>query len=188
MPRIVPSQVVDVIDSLFPNAKDEVEGSAPELRWDDATRLLAILELTAQIPEQLLILKSMQYAEYVASLAAIRWYVERWQTSERVTPPHSRPLTPIPGLRRHSPVALIRQALDECPDEFPSTGTSELAFIADSDLRENLRLDVGTINTALGNGEWKSATVLAGSVIEALLLWVLQQNAGKHAPQRLRLV
>ena len=30
--------------------------------------------------------------------------------------------------------------------------------------------------TALANGEWKAATILAGSVIEALLLWVLSET------------
>jgi hypothetical protein len=35
---------------------------------------------------------------------------------------------------------------------------------------------MGAINRALSNGEWKAATVLAGSAIEALLLWALQQR------------
>jgi len=35
---------------------------------------------------------------------------------------------------------------------------------------------MGAINRALSNGEWKAATVLAGSVIEALLLWALEQR------------
>lgn len=49
-------------------------------------------------------------------------------------------------------------------------------FIADSELRTNLQSDIGAINRALSNGEWKAATVLAGSAIEALLLWALQQR------------
>jgi len=43
-------------------------------------------------------------------------------------------------------------------------------------LRTDLRCDIGAIDRALSNGEWKAATVLAGSVIEALLLWALQQR------------
>jgi hypothetical protein len=33
----------------------------------------------------------------------------------------------------------------------------------------------GGARLALANGEWKAATVLAGSVVEALLLWALHQ-------------
>jgi hypothetical protein len=38
-------------------------------------------------------------------------------------------------------------------------------------------LDIGSVESAFSNGEWKAATVLAGSVVEALLLWaLLEQN------------
>jgi hypothetical protein len=37
-------------------------------------------------------------------------------------------------------------------------------------------LDLAATNSALVNGEWKAATVLAGSVLEALLLWALQRR------------
>jgi hypothetical protein len=56
-------------------------------------------------------------------------------------------------------------------------GTTDLNFITDQSLRESIRLDISAANSALVNGEWKAATVLAGSVIEALLLWVLQQKS-----------
>ena len=54
--------------------------------------------------------------------------------------------------------------------------TTELVFIPDAGLREGLRLDISTANQALANGEWKAATVLAGSVVEALLLWAVDQQ------------
>jgi hypothetical protein len=43
-------------------------------------------------------------------------------------------------------------------------------------LRAALHRDLGEVNHALSNGEWKAATVLAGSVVEALLLWALQNR------------
>jgi len=79
-------------------------------------------------------------------------------------------------IRGQSPVVLIRAALAQCPDESPAPATSELKFIADADLRANLRNDIGAVTRALSNGEWKAATVLAGSTIEALLLWSLSQR------------
>jgi len=52
-----------------------------------------------------------------------------------------------------------------------------LTFIGDEELRESLVLDYNEVNQALHNGEWKAATVLAGAVAEALLLWALQTRA-----------
>jgi hypothetical protein len=71
---------------------------------------------------------------------------------------------------------LIRQALKECPNEFPASGGTQLNFIPDDELRERLRLDIGAVETAFANQEWKAATVLAGSVIETLLFWVLDKH------------
>jgi hypothetical protein len=50
-------------------------------------------------------------------------------------------------------------------------------FIRDSGFRETLLVDLGSADRALHNGEWKAATVLGGSIIEALLLWTIQQYA-----------
>jgi hypothetical protein len=62
-----------------------------------------------------------------------------------------------------------------CPDEAPSASTTGLEFITEHELRTDLRTDLGVVDRALSDGEWKAATVLAGSVIEALLLWKLAQ-------------
>jgi hypothetical protein len=53
-------------------------------------------------------------------------------------------------------------------------GTSDPAFVTDPELRADLHRDLGEANRALQNGEWKATTVLAGSIVEALLLWALQ--------------
>jgi hypothetical protein len=83
---------------------------------------------------------------------------------------------PVPGFGTETAVTLTRKALVKCPDETPSPATAELKFISDPKLKENLRIDIGAINRALSNGEWKAATVLAGAAVEALLLWALQQQ------------
>ena len=48
-------------------------------------------------------------------------------------------------------------------------------FVTDADLRDVLARDIGAVDRALANGEWKAATVLAGSLVEALLLWKVGQ-------------
>jgi nitrogen fixation-related uncharacterized protein len=73
-----------------------------------------------------------------------------------------------------SPVRVIRELLTKCPDESASAASNALTLIPDTTYRDNLRTDLGAVNRALSNGEWKAATVLAGSVVEALLLWAIR--------------
>jgi hypothetical protein len=83
----------------------------------------------------------------------------------------------VPGYGGTDPITLIHRALIKCPDEFPSPETASLSFIQPDDFRRNLQLDISATNRALANSEWKAATVLAGSIVEALLLWGLQQQS-----------
>ena len=173
MPRVVPSQVVDSIDKLFPWAKNQKESDDKYyLAAGNSCSLAAILDLIQQLPSELITLGPEDFTEFVSGAASLRTLLQQWQSGDFS---YHR----IPGLRHLSPVTLIRQALAKCPDEFPSASTSELTFIADPTFRDNLRLDISATNSALRNGEWKAATVLAGSVIEALLLWsLLRRNQG----------
>ncbi len=85
----------------------------------------------------------------------------------------------IPKIAGHEdfPLAEIFNALSQWPDEVPSPSTQMLPFITDVTLQNLLRNDVSSVNRALSNGEWKAATVLAGSVVEALLLWALSTKS-----------
>ncbi len=173
MPRVVPSQVVDFIDHVFPWAPKQVEGQSERVKLElqDADRLRALLDLCGQIPEELVTISGNQYNEYVCCLAAIRTAIENWRSRGGVGT-----LDRIRGLTDLHPVTLIRRALLSCPDENPPETTTELHFVSDADLRDQLRQDIATTNTSLTNGEWKAATVLAGSIVEALLLWGIQQR------------
>lgn len=169
MPRVVPSQIADLIDKLFPNARTATEQTNFMLSRGQSTAIAGLLELVDKLPHSLITVSGDQYAEFVTSVAALRTLSEQWVHRDYA-------FVSVPGLRRLNPVVIIRQILASCDDEFPSPETSELAFITDTNLRANLRLDTSATNSALTNGEWKAATVLAGSVIEALLLWKLQEQ------------
>jgi hypothetical protein len=170
MPRVVPSQVVDLIDRLFPWAKDQREGDEKNyLSAGNMYSVSAVLDWLQYVPAELITLGPEDHAEFVSSLAALRTLMQRWQS-------HAEPFRRIPGMRHLSPITLIRQALKKCKDEFPVSGGFHLNFISDNELRERLKLDIGAVETTFANLEWKAATVLAGSVIEALLLWVLEST------------
>jgi hypothetical protein len=56
MPRVVPSQVVELIDKLFPWAKEQQEGREQVITAGSANSIAAILELAQQIAAELIVL------------------------------------------------------------------------------------------------------------------------------------
>src|SRR5688500_8699581 len=80
------------------------------------------------------------------------------------------------GLGARSPIRVLLDALHRCPDEAPDEDTAGLEFIRDSAVRDGLRTDISAAHRALGNGEYKAATVLASLVSEALLLRAIKQS------------
>ena len=172
MPRVVPSQVVDFINTLWPTPEQQ-----RSLNRAQQGQLSGLVDLVDKIPSELLVMDAATYALFVCGRAHISQKLVYWASSD---PNRGHELGTLPGQPEQIPVRVIREALAKCPDESPAPGTSELNFITDADLRTNLRNDVGAINRALANGEWKAVTVLAGSTIEALLLWDLQTHCAAH--------
>jgi hypothetical protein len=171
MARVVPSQVVSVIHVLFPftaNQKQEVE-----LDQQHQGRLTAILDLVDEIPPELINLSTGKYEDFLISRSIIRSNINTWQTRGGIGTLKYIPSYPTKHL---NPLTVLRKCLELCPDEFPTTSTSELSFIQDDEFEKELRLDISRVNQALSNTEWKATTVLAGSVMEALLLWALNQE------------
>ena len=85
-------------------------------------------------------------------------------------------LDKIPGRGKIHPFALVREHLATLKDELIEPTTTELSFVADQDLREALRLDVAGATRSFEVADWKGCTVLAGSVVEALLLCELRRR------------
>ena len=170
MTKIVPSQVVDLIDQTFPTAKEQPDNKQNRFSIDNtyAVTLAAIVALIEQIPTELLFFTRDKFAIFTSSVAAIKLAQEEWKT-------RNYGLERIPGYGNKNPVSLLREILSECPDEILKQEQGYLDFIEDSDLRKNLNEDIGYINNALSNGEGKATTVLAGATIEALLLWSLKR-------------
>jgi len=166
MPRVVPSQVREFIESIPSQLTSEIA----RMNSIGAANLSAILDLVDQIPDELLTMDKETYGSLIRAKATIREILSTWTSNRNA----GQSLQYFDLSRRQHPLVLIHDALAKCPDESPAPGTSELSFIADPALRTNLRNDVGAIDRALSNGEWKAATVLSGSAIEALLLLALQ--------------
>jgi hypothetical protein len=162
MPRVVPSQVVSLINQCFPNTQN-----TPDFPIYSASAgvLSAIVRLANEVPPELLTIGAEDYSDFVCALEGLTNAVNRWLQRGGDEPPAR--------IKAKSPVSIIREVLSKCPDESPSPKTVALSFISDAALRESIRLDISSANRDAENGEWKGATVLAGSTTEALLLWAI---------------
>lgn len=167
MARIMPSQVVQTIDDLFPHAVNNARGH--QLSGYSA-KLFGVLSLLKDVPEELIALSSSDYAELVLAQSTIEDTLAYWRGSGGTSSGFV-----VPHVNGFDAITVIRRALAKCPDEYPPPTTSELSFIKDDVLRESIRQDLGAATRALTNNEWKAATVLAGAAIEALLYWRLQE-------------
>lgn len=159
MPRVVPSQIVALIDGSFPNREQHnfliIEPFRPVV--------LTMLKLISQMPDELMTLSGEEYNNFVVAI----------HTLDNLL--NTRPLPPSPS----GPSALksLRTALAKCPDEAPAPATAELTFIPDVPLRDSIRNDMSAAYRALHDGLWKGATVLAGAAAEALLLWAIERKS-----------
>jgi hypothetical protein len=167
MARVVPSIVIAVIDRTFPWAKQADYNS--NIRFAEASNLAGIVDLLDRLPNELLTLEQNKYADFLSACGALRHEVKAFSSGTKEIR-----IWPRPG--DCNALCFVRHALSSCPDEAPVSGSNELAFIDDEELRNTLRLDSGSIESSMRNGQWKAATVLGGSLIEALLLWAVARG------------
>ena len=78
MPRVVPSQVVSLIDHMFPQYRPGTSNRSLTYNqvWERCYGLRAILDLTDQIGSTLIVLSAHDYSVLVSSIAAIRNVME----------------------------------------------------------------------------------------------------------------
>jgi hypothetical protein len=175
MRRVVPSVVVALIDRKFPRAYGNPTEKIMVTSTPDRVALQHILDVAKEIPDECLGPKWVTFDEFVRRMEAVFADPDMNEGRRRIPSEDQRP-----GSR--SMLSAFRELLSSLPDEVPSPATHELRFILDASHRETLRTDISSVNVALSNGEWKAATVLAGSVVEALLLWALEEK--KTEPER----
>lgn len=171
MARVVPSVIVAVIDRAFPWAK-QADLDKSNLRFAEASTLSGIVDLLDRLPDELLTLDQNKYADFLLAGAALRHEVQAFSTGTK-----ELRFWPRPGDR--NALCFVRYALSGCPDEAAVSGSNELAFIDNEQLRSSLRLDLASVESALRNGEWKATTVLGGSLLEALLLWTIRKHGSE---------
>ncbi|MBB4427103.1 hypothetical protein GGD66_005679 [Bradyrhizobium sp. CIR48] len=170
MTKIVPSQIVSFIDGFYPKVKSD---PGMQVYSADSAVLGAIIDLADDLPVELLTISGEDYTNYVFGLEAMQAAIDRWNHHGTDTPPRTH--------KSKSPVYLVREALLKCPDQNPSPQAASLPFLSDPQLAESIRLDIDSATNALHRNDFKAATVLSGSAMEALLLWKLR-DVGLASP------
>jgi hypothetical protein len=169
--RVVPSDVVKLIERIWPDVYRRPEPRLT-LNYSYRPHLQAIVEMYDRIPDDLLAPPRDEYPTLMAAVGGIRAAIVQFNTAG-----DSRPIDKTPGLGNIDPVTALRSALLKCPDQVPGQGTADrLSFLGDEALQRDLALDITAAHRSVTAGDWKAATVIAGSVVEALLLWRLQNH------------
>lgn len=161
---LTPSAAVSVLEASFPFvAQPPADG---KVGGNFAGKVAALTSVIERIPDALIVLEPADHAAFVAAVAELQSALAIWQSRGTSV-----------GDIKFVVFRSIRDLLLKCPDRAGAGAVAAFDFIKDPALEADLAMDMTEVNTALANAEWKSATVIAGSVVEALLLWEHQQDA-----------
>jgi hypothetical protein len=174
MSRVVPSQVVSAIDSMFGVNRHEHDERKIGFQYRDQIR--SLLSLLDFIPEDLLTPSFSDLTEYLQCRSSLVSALSTWDVGDT-----QRIVTINSG---RDSVARIRAVLLTCPDENPPV-VPELVFISDIDAREIVQGHIQAAWIDFRAEEWTGATVFAAAAAEALLYWTLKNDARTNADTKL---
>ncbi|WP_338693202.1 hypothetical protein V5279_43350 [Bradyrhizobium sp. 26S5] len=172
MPKVLPSQVVSAIDSMFGSNRNELDNRAVAHSY--RAEVHALLGLLEEVPSELVDLSSADYLEFSRCRAVLATSLALWNVGD------TRPARDVGG---RDAVERIRRLMKQCHDELPPP-EPELPFIADGDVRFGIEDRIRAAWTDFNAQEWMGATVFAGAALEALLLWALKQLPLTDTPKR----
>ena len=158
MPRTFPSQIVGFLVHHFGD-----KSSIPTVHVDKVGIIAAFIELYDSMPPELIRLSTAEYSQLIAAVGQIRVALDQWRQTRQADS-----FIGVPEAFRAA-WPMMKKLSDSIP-----AATHDLGFISDGLLQEMIALDVSAVTTDLQSGEWKSATIIAGSCCEALLLYGLQ--------------
>ena len=77
MPKVVPSQVIEAIDQVFPNAKDQMDSQQGRFSVDRTyqNEVAAIVELVDQIPAELIKLGPKEHTPFQMAVTAANYHI-----------------------------------------------------------------------------------------------------------------
>lgn len=153
-----PSLARKAIEQRFPgHALDhKLTGSWSE---GDLRTVKFLLEVLSNVDDRILFesLSPEEGLQWRWHLAGIQAAVRLWQGGG-----HSKV--------HFAEIVKIYKLLEKCPDQIAPKAGRRLTFILDPKLQTSIGRDIDSLEAFLKDEEWKAATVIGGSVVEALLL------------------
>jgi hypothetical protein len=179
MPCIPPSQIVSAIDSMFGTNRNEIDGRAVQHMYK--VQVHALLSMLDEVPPALIDLNAHDYLEFSQCRAVLATKLPAWNLGD---------IAPANRVSGKDVIERIRRLMLKCRDQLPPP-EPELPFIAEDDTRLGIEDRIRAAWIDFNAREWMGATILAGHVIEALLLWALKKKGGatpfKKSPDELHL-
>lgn len=173
MPKITPSAVVQFIDRSFPQLRTQGMGRLDKGYYQTLATLVALADAVGD--DVLAALTADQYQDLLVAIEYLRVTTNRWNYPPNSGGPiiSAEPFAPLGN--RH-PVEVVLKVMEACPEEPIAEAQTLLAFLSDPELERSIATDVASAEGALADGRYKNACVMAGSAIEALLLWAVQRR------------
>ena len=167
MPKVFPSQVMQFLEQSYGPVVRQSSAQIGVLDSGNASTFLAIINLIDQMPQELVTLDAIDYNAFIACYGTLKYWSDNWIARGAVGGVES-----VRGYQKHI-LPLLWECLSKCKDEAASEDVVSMNFIQDLEFKNQLRVDISSCFEAERNGEWKAATVVGGSVCEALLLYSL---------------
>jgi hypothetical protein len=179
MPSIPPSQIVAAIDNMFGTNRNEIDGRA--VQHIHKVQVHALLSMLNEVPPELIDLNAQDYLEFSQCRAVLATKLPAWNLGD---------IAPANSVGGKDVIERIRRLMLKCRDQLPPP-EPELPFILEDDVRLGIEDRIQAAWTDFNAREWMGATILAGHVIEALLLWAVKKKGGgtpfKKSPDELHL-
>ena len=111
---MLPSQIIQYLDSRYPQAKDQLKGRGGQwyLTIDHVATVAQLLSIVENLPSSLMNLEIDDQAEFGEAIAAIRFAINAWNSGDK----HYK-LEKIPGRQRVNPITILRKHLIKLSDE-----------------------------------------------------------------------
>jgi hypothetical protein len=115
MPRVVPRQIVALIDKALSGVTRQGMG-AGQLTQVQSPQVSAVIDLASELPDEFLVLSGDDYSEYRVGINALKDLLHFWAD------PPSLGLGHQAGQGLHY-LNTVRGLLAKCPNEIPSPAT-----------------------------------------------------------------
>ncbi len=191
MARVVPSDIVNIIEQAFPGyvetyVEKPLAGASAQKTFtiepSNFSVVEALVQLIKRLDESFLPHSKATIATFFYALALLESKVEEHRREELKPDTEGgvlstvgnvwrrmQPLQPLPAFDNLDCLAAIVRIMINCADHPSAPSTTMLRFVDPEQYRQELLADLFEVQRSLADASWKGATVLAGSLIEALL-------------------